>query len=193
MNNSGLGLNQSRDPGQLYWTGEFGDFVSPSAPLAPNETTNTGDSHSTTGNYYNTAALQATNDAYTSVDQSICPAGWALPRIGRGDDTFYQLFLSYGYTDSGRVGDTFDFNSSSTIFQNPLYLVPSGYLTTEGYSYSSSVATYASFGRTGGGAWIYESGAMTSFCAHSSDAGVSVRCVARPVTSTIDNSNFWCD
>ncbi|MBO7132165.1 hypothetical protein J6V85_02830 [Candidatus Saccharibacteria bacterium] len=190
--NSEPGFVQSRDPGELFWNGVFREYSS-SYTSVPQETASTGDSHSAIGNYYNRSAAQATNNSSTTVDQSICPAGWALPRIGSGDDSFYQLFLSYGYVDDGGDGDSVSFDSSSVVFHNPMYFVPGGRLYSSGYEVTANMGNYASFGDEFGGAMIGDEGAMTSVCIQFDDWGSSVRCIARPVTSTIINNNFWCD
>ena len=201
---------ESYDPGTLYWTGtadsdgsiwqayyDSCDY-SGSTPVC-NESLNpvangtlastTGNSHYHLGNYYNWTAAIAMNDSssyttsYTLIDQSICPAGWTLPRVGYGEDTFYGLWSEYGYDDNSGT-----FSSISTLTGSPAYFAPTGgwggsfgVVGASGGFWSpvvrSSVdAYYAGFGMDGG------AGPSVSFFR---DYGDSVRCVARPVTSTL--------
>ena len=131
---------ESYDPGELYWNGDFypenqtdcekyggrwqwgtcydADLSSP-----------TGDDYHQLGNYYNwTAALaMSSSENYltddTSIDQSICPAGWRLPT---SDDqasvnSFRYLVMQYGWgSESNKLGENYN------MWDEPLYFPLSG-------------------------------------------------------------------
>ena len=101
--------------------------------------------HYHVGNYYNWTAAVAMNDssAYatgsTDVNQSICPAGWTLPKGGTtltGSGSFYYMINQTGFT-SGTGGN---------IHQAPGFLVYGGrwggssyYVGSLGFYWSSVV------------------------------------------------------
>ena len=200
---------ESYDPGTLYWNGtvattEWDDYYdscdySGSTPVCNESlnpaangtlTSSTGNSHYHLGNYYNWTAAIAMNDSssYTAdqtlVDQSVCPAGWTLARAGVGEDTFQALWTEYGYDSSN-----YSFSDVSTLTGSPTYFAPTG-----GWG--------GSFGGTGalGNFWspvvqgsvsaYYASFDMHGDAYPSGDfervVGGSIRCVARPVTSTLE-------
>ena len=201
---------ESYDPGTLYWTGtadsdgsiwqayyDSCDY-SGSTPVC-NESLNpvangtlastTGNSHYHLGNYYNWTAAMAMNDSssyttsYTLIDQSICPAGWTLPRVGSGEDTFYSLWTEYGYDDTN-----YSFSNISNLTGSPAYFAPTGvrdgsFGDVGAYGYfwspvvSSSDAAYV--------ADFYMDGGAAPSDYLDRDRGFSIRCVARPVTSTL--------
>ncbi|MBQ1298232.1 hypothetical protein IIY24_00090, partial [Candidatus Saccharibacteria bacterium] len=120
----------SQDRGDLYWSGVVGD----------NNFVSSGDPHYHLGNTYNWTAAVAMNDSSSIgsdilVNQSICPAGWKLPRTVIGlttdDNEVYALWTQYGYTKaSGYEGDySGSFSNASTIWNAPLY-----YTLTDGFS-----------------------------------------------------------
>ena len=115
---------ESYNPGDLYWNGTLN-----TAQDSTNYIADSGDSHYHLGNYYNFAAALAVNDVsnYNGrnqlVDQSICPAGWTLPRSGNGDDTFYALLDEYGFTTSSING------SNEEAWDSPLYFALAGVWT----------------------------------------------------------------
>ncbi len=142
--------------------------------------------HNHAGNYYNWTAAIAMNESSEynteetiTVDQSICPTGWALPRAGIGNGSFYNLLKEYGFTNSSIVEDT-------NIWSSPLYFVASA-------SWNKS-AVYAGWC---GGLWtattditdtayamdFNQSGQINAGINYSSDKyyGIPVRCVSRPV------------
>ncbi|MBR3143783.1 hypothetical protein IKF12_01090 [Candidatus Saccharibacteria bacterium] len=114
---TGNTILQSYDPGNLYWSGTLGDFTSVSS----------GNSHYHLGNYYDWTAAIAMNDSSsittigTIVEQSICPAGWTLPRTGSGDKTFQALWEQYGYD-----ADNEEFDDVTHITGTPAYFTFSG-------------------------------------------------------------------
>ena len=200
---------ESYDPGTLYWNGtvattEWDDYYdscdySGSTPVCNESlnpaangtlTSSTGNSHYHLGNYYNWTAAIAMNDSssYTAdqtlVDQSVCPAGWTLPRAGVGEDTFQALWTEYGYDSSN-----YSFSDVSTLTGSPTYFAPTGYW-------------YGSFGGAGAFGNFWSPVVLTSDYAYLAafdmyggahpsgnflrGFGNSIRCVARPVTSTLE-------
>ena len=202
---------ESYDPGTLYWTGTVDSDgsiwqaywdscdYSGSTPVC-NESLNpvtngtlastTGNSHYHLGNYYNWTAAMAMNDSssYTTnqtlVDQSICPAGWTLPRVGSGEDTFYSLWTEYGYDDTN-----YSFSNISNLTGSLAFFAPTG-------------GWYGSFGDVGAGGYFWSPVVRSSNGAYVAsfgmdgvaypsndndrDYGYSIRCVARPATSTLE-------
>ena len=209
---------ESYDPGDLYWNGTESDFTdwdtyynscdySSSVPVCDESlnpistyTSSTGTAQYHLGNYYNWTAAVAMNDSssYTTygtlIEQSICPAGWTLPRIGTGDDTFYALFNEYSFTESSYTdtdNDGVHDAGENALWTNPLYFTAGGFydgllggVGYDGYFWSPVVddsysARYAYFRVDGR---VSPSG--------DGDRGLgnSVRCVARPVSSTTSES-----
>lgn len=195
---------ESYDPGDLFWNATESDFDdwsdyddscdypsnTPSCDQSLNPistyVSSTGRPQYHLGNYYNWPAALATNDAstYTTesvVEQSICPAGWTLPRAGVGEDSFHDLWQEYGYTkDSG-------FTDNSILWNNPLFFAAGGnyhgVLTYVGYGggFWSSVG----YGFFGAKFASYEIGNdATSSMNTNRDIGAPVRCIVRPVSTT---------
>ncbi len=200
---------ESYDPGSLYWNlatddnwTDWGAYYSTcdfstSTPVCDQSenpistyTSSTGTAQYHLGNYYNWAAALATNDSsvYSNTDlveQSICPAGWTLPRIGDGEDSFQALWEEYGYDENN------GFTNISTLWSSPLYLAASGrfdgalYDVGDGGYFWSPVAYGSLFA---GHAGFLVGG--DAFPSGSSDRGrgFSIRCVARPVASSASGS-----
>lgn len=193
----------SYDPGDLYWNGVTSDYSDWSAyddscaygcdeSLNPTSacTSSTGVAQYHLGNYYNwTAAVAMNNSSSTEIrvakEQSICPKGWTLPRAGDGDDSFRALWEEYGWTE-----DDSAFSSASNPTNSPLSFSVSGQFSGSypkyiGYSsnFWSSVFEYNT------SAWHTYFYTDTLSAAPSAlnvrDYGYSVRCVARPVSTTI--------
>ncbi len=195
---------ESYDPGNLYWNGTLVDYLtnwntygsscdmSVSPPtcdqsLNPISTfaSSTGTAQYHLGNYYNWAAALAMNSTstYTGtelVEQSICPAGWTLPRAGTGEDSFAALWTEYGFSNGS-------FSSLNDAIGSPMYFNLSGGFDgtlTEigniGY-YNSPVAGYSSDALR---AIIDPSGAASSTSYILRGNGFSIRCIARPVSAT---------
>lgn len=200
---------ESYDPGTLYWTGTVDSDIwqayydscdySGSTPVC-NESLNpvtngtlastTGNSHYHLGNYYNWTAAIAMNDSssyttsYTLIDQSICPAGWTLPRVGSGEDTFYSLWTEYGYDDTN-----YSFSNISNLTSSLAFFALTGgwagsfgYIGAGGFFWSpvvnSSDSSY--------NACFYMNGEALPSVDGGRVYGDSIRCVARPVTSTLE-------
>ena len=198
---------QSYDPGDTYWNGRISDGADwwdywrscgndynpdcyVTIPTA-NYISNTGSSHYHLGNYYNWTAAIAMNDSesyfqdydsYKLMEQSICPAGWTLPRIGSGEDSFVALWLS-------RIGnyddETESYDNISALWSEPLSFPTSGY-------YMGAIGSVGIYG----GFWsavAYGYGSVNGFGGYDvsgplfpeyfgSPYGLSVRCIARPVS-----------
>ena len=215
-----LSTPESYDPGNLYWNGTLSNGIDWNTynnscsydattnlqydcneslnPIAT-YTSSTGTAQYHLGNYYNWTAAVAMNDSSSHstigevIEQSVCPAGWTLPRTGVGEDSFYALWNQHGlashsYTDSNN-NDQYDAGESA-LWTSPLYFAASGYfpgvVSVVGYYgafwspdvNSSSGAHVAFFSVSGNSYW---DGAYVR------GLGGAVRCVARPVVSAGSN------
>lgn len=201
---------ESYDPGDLYWdkngsgasnyynytsscvyttnTPVCDQTLNPIAGLVTSSANSIPQYH--LGNYYNWAAAVASNDSSVYgeddvVEQSICPAGWTLPRGGMGDDTHYALWIAYGFNFP------MNFSTGDYLYDGPLYVAPSGYFNdgvlvnifTEG-AYWESVASSGdeAFDQNFDSRW-YDLD-ISYGVASGRSKGFSVRCVLRPVTAT---------
>ena len=209
---------ESYDPGDLYWNGAKSDYsdwgayyatctwdeitdavencdesLNPIATYTTISGTPTPQYH--LGNYYNWAAALATNDssAFNSselVEQSICPAGWTLPRIGDGEDSFYSLWNQYGF--SGNSYDDTNNNgihdANESLWTSPLSFVAGGLyggaLGDVGYVgyFWSPVARSSSDARN---AVFSVDGTANPSVNIARGRGLSVRCILRPVVSSV--------
>ena len=192
---TGYTIPESYDPGELYWNGTAGYYSSESDCTAAggtwdstnnvcNQISSTGDSHYHLGNYYNWTAAVAMNDSSsytienTDVNQSICPAGWTLPKSGNNtsNGSFRYLFEQYGWDSSSRKME------NPNIWNTAIKLPLSGnwygslyYVGNDGYFWSpvvsgSSGAYYA---------LAYSYGGVYSDYAGNRYGGQSLRCIAR--------------
>ncbi len=101
---------KSYDPGDLCWTGLIdtsGSGTLDNASYVTNCTEDGANLHYHVGNYYNWTAAVAMNDSSsystngTDVNQSICPAGWTLPKSGyslTSVGSFYFMINQTGFT-----------------------------------------------------------------------------------------------
>ena len=213
---------ESYDPGNLYWNGTLSngiDWNTYSNSCSNDATTNlqydcneslnpiatytssTGSAQYHLGNYYNWTAAVAMNDSSSHVtyneiiEQSICPAGWTLPRVDMGEDSFYALWNQYGmiqgktsngnsYIDSNNNGQ-YDAGESA-LWTSPLYFAASGYFPgvvgVVGYygAFWSPVVNSSSGAHV---AFFSVSGSSYSDAAYVRGFGGPVRCIARPVVS----------
>ncbi len=147
------------------------------------------------GNYYNWTAAVAMNDtsgqAYSpesgvdllsvSVDQSICPAGWTLPRPGTGEDSFGALLDVYGIL--------YEYDADNSILQRePIFFIPGGM-----WSGSSSFYNVGLYWTPIADFWSssfnfdFSDGYSEPTSSSPRDYGLSVRCIARPVSSSLEN------
>ncbi len=205
---------ESYDPGNLYWnttTSNWDDWnayydscnYSTSTPscdesLNPLSTyvSSTGTAQYHIGNYYNWAAALATNDSSVFgddnenwselVEQSICPAGWTLPRIGDGEDSFQALWEEYGYDENN-----YSFSNISSLTGSPSYFPASGYFDGVLYdvggngTFWSPVADGTYGARS---ANFYVDGHAYPSDGNNRGDGNSVRCIARPVAGSVSES-----
>ena len=196
---------ESYDPGNLYWNlvtdddwTDWGAYYntcdwSTSTPVCDQSenpistyTSSTGTAQYHLGNYYNWAAALATNnssvyDNSDLVEQSICPAGWTLPRFGSGEDSFQALWEQYGWDRND------GFNNISTIWSSPLYFAASGRfdgaLLNIGYDgYFWSPVAGGSYGARRANFDVDGYAGPSDYDERCN--GFSVRCVARPVAGS---------
>ncbi len=175
---------ESYDPGDLCWTGLIDTSWSgtlDNTSYATNCAEDGANLHYHVGNYYNWTAAVAMNDSSSystneiDVNQSICPAGWTLPKGGNtltGVGSFYFMINQTGFTSG----------ASGNIHLAPAFFVYGGRWVGS----SGSVGSYG----------LYWSSVVKSsdlaydldFCANSRlstqdfvdrSYGDSVRCVAR--------------
>ena len=206
---------ESYDPGDKYWNGRESNyddwntyygtcsFNGPGAPptncnesLNPTSTyvSSTGIPQYHLGNYYNWTAAVAMNNSYQYgrddlIEQSICPAGWTLPRVGYGEDTFDSLWYENGFYDGGFMSYWYDNNDvRHALWEEPLFFVAggrwSGYL--DGVGGSGNFWSSVTHGERAGNAFFstVEGYANPSYGDYRL-YGQSVRCIARPV------ANYW--
>ena len=209
---------ESYDPGDLYWNGTESDYSDWGAyyntcswnettgatencdeslnPLPTYTTTTSSTPQYHLGNYYNWTAAIAMNDSSEKtssteiIEQSICPAGWTLPRIGTGEDTFYSLWNQYGMASSSYIdtdGDETHDSNESALWTSPLYFAAGGYyggtlggVGSDGYFWSP-VADGSYDAR---GAYFGVDGGASPSGLSDRGGGISVRCIARPVVTS---------
>jgi uncharacterized protein (TIGR02145 family) len=196
---------ESYDPGNLYWNTTYDDSgwdgylsscdFSTSAPSCDESlnplssyTSSDGTAQYHLGNYYNWTAALAMNDSSsittdgTLVEQSICPAGWTLPRVGTGDDSFQALWEEYGWSVSS------GFSNYTTLWSSPLYFAISGYYSGTLIKvgnltiFWSPVALSPIESRI---ASIIKDGAADPTNFSPNHQGFSIRCIARPVSTSV--------
>ena len=167
---------QSYNPGNRYWNGNTHSGGGSSTSYI--STSGTPQYH--LGNYYNWTAAVALNNSssYTTsgtiVDQSICPAGWTLPRGGYGPSTYYALGLQY---------------SGNTLWLSPIYFALSG--TWSGsYDWVGYTGAYWATGPKSADRAFYvdfASDGSRNFGTggYDRDMGLPIRCIARPVAAYI--------
>ena len=144
---------ESYNPGEVYWNGIISDnndwysyigTCSYNIPYECDESQNpfanyiasSGPEQYRLGNYYNWTAAMAMNDSSSiapfggnsistvSPDQSICPAGWTMPRPGTGEDSFHGLLSQYGF-------ENVSINGNNNVWSYPLYFILRGRSETE--------------------------------------------------------------
>ena len=209
---------ESYDPGDLYWNlteSDWSDWDAyynscdySTSTIVCDQSKNpistyvssTGTEQYHLGNYYNWAAALATNDSSAYIDeqyngevlveQSICPAGWTLPRIGDGEDTFYSLWNQYGFS-SNSYNDTNSNNAhdanEDALWTSSLYFAASGifngnlgYVGGIGYFWEPVPYGSAYAGHAGFGVDDYVDPSVSN----SRYFGYSVRCILRPVVNS---------
>ena len=195
-NSTGNTIPESYDPGELYWNGMPWSQNQSDCEAAggtwddddywcynANFTSSTGSSHYHLGNYYNWTAAVAMNDSssYTTnnqdINQSICPAGWTLPKSGNNtsNGSFQYLFEQYGWSSNQMTNP----NIWNTAIKLPLagnwYGFSLGNVGYGGYFWLSVVSNSS---------LAYGVNAFSDGDVYSDDdtdryVGRSVRCVAR--------------
>ena len=172
----------SYNPGDLYWNGTVttsGGTLSTNTVSDPSATT--GGTHYHVGNYYNWTAAVAMNDSssyttqYTDVNQSICPAGWMLPKSGTtltGSGSFQYLVNRAGLK-AGTEGN---------IQNSPTYFVYGGYWNGSSGSVGYGGNGWSSVVGNSSGAYLLgfnANGSLYPQGGGSRGTGYSIRCVAR--------------
>ena len=210
----------SYDPGDLYWNGvetdghdwyayaegcpidgpATGSAICESLNPFSTYTSSTGESQYHLGNYYNWTAAVAMSDSSSHttrnelIEQSICPAGWTLPRSGDGDDTFYRLYEEYNFLYNSFVDTNGNYkhdDGEDAAWLYPLYSVASGSYSFKGhYSFVGGNSIFwtsvVQRDTAAHGAGVFTAGDFAEIPAISGrDAGWPVRCIARPVASTL--------
>ena len=176
---------QSHDPGDVCWDGivhnsggTLADNTKPCSDASANV-------HYSIGNYYNWTAAVAMNDSSsyttqnTDVNQSICPAGWMLPKGGgyyTGSGSFRylvdQLGLTAGIRSNTKNAPVFFVNGGSLY--TPVTDRYGGVGTYYGYYWSSVVSSNsASYNLS------FQSSTLSYQSALRRYYGFSVRCVVR--------------
>jgi hypothetical protein len=176
-------VSESYDPGDLCWTGNPNTDWDGTLATETESCTQNGN-HYHIGNYYNWAASVAMSNSssyttnYTDVDQSICPAGWMLPKGGwtlTGSGSFIYLLNEYGYSNYAL--------SDYTAWGEPLRLTLGGVWEGDSSGVTSGGYFWSSVGAAGGSAYNLDVEADGGVYAPQYDGGrwygSSVRCVAR--------------
>ena len=172
---TGYYIQQSYDPGNKIWDG---------TPSSTSQTldnmTQGANPHYHLGNYYNWNAAVAMNDtsSHNTVDQSICPAGWALPKSNISRPGYFGYMLEqYGYNKDDRT------MKNPYIWDAPLYFPLNGAWTGSSTGISKAAYwrnQYAYNTETAYVMFIREDGYVDPrFYAGRRDWGLSVRCVSR--------------
>ena len=170
-------IQQSYDPGDKIWDGILSDTTLDNMAQGTNL-------HWSIGNYYNLNAAIAVNKRTSSSNdqnQSICPAGWTLPKATKNDynanviGSFQYMLEQYGLTGA--------------IREAPLYFPLSGrwqgeslYISSYGNWWSPTPGTVS-----GGGDWFrnlqtWRDGNISNVNTSNqlpAQWGLSVRCISR--------------
>ncbi|MBQ3353502.1 hypothetical protein IJG89_04180 [Candidatus Saccharibacteria bacterium] len=169
---------ESYDPGDLCWNGTIAPDYS--GTLSTYAEACGSDKHYHIGNYYNwTAAVaMADSSSYTTdntdVNQSICPAGWTLPKSGSNTSSgSFAYLVNQASLTSGTSGN---------IHTSPYYFVYGGYwygssYDVGGYGYYWSSVVYVDYAAYH--LYFTRDGDLYPDGDDDRGGGVSVRCVAR--------------
>ena len=173
---------ESYDPGEIIWDGIVDDYVS------LDDMPQGSDTHYSIGNFYNWAAATAQDDSSIGyqdgddVNQSICPAGWMLPKFFPATNptpgSFYQLVNSYGW------GSTTQSISNPAIWESPLYYTLGGYWLGDSFEVGHEAWYWSSVAYADKQAYFMDINALNSqnviIDAHEfGDVGSFIRCVVR--------------
>ena len=152
--------------------------------------------HYMVGNYYNWPASVASNNAnditarYAVAPNSVCPAGWRLPKgpDGTNGSEFNALLLAAGLTNgtdngSGSAQNVQWAGGGASAFERaPFYFARSGYvLDSTLYVFTSSALYWSSSTVSSSGAYYlyYYSSVLYPAYQYYRYLGFSLRCVAR--------------
>lgn len=173
---------ESYDPGEIIWDGIVDDYVS------LDDVPQGSDTHYSIGNFYNWAAATAQDDfdaGYQNgddVNQSICPAGWMLPKFFPATNptpgSFYQLVDSYGWDSTTQS------ISNPAIWESPLYYTLGGYWLGDSFEVGHEAWYWSSVAYADKQAYLMDINALNSqnviIDAHEfGDVGSFIRCVVR--------------
>jgi len=210
---------ESYDPGDKYWTGResngddwyaYRDTCNQNGPILitdcdesinPTSTyiSSTGIPQYHLGNYYNWTAAVAMNNSSNYYDgelieQSICPAGWTLPRIDF-EDSFGVLWYENGFYDDSFMSYWYDSNNyMHALWKEPLYFTVSGVYVGSSFDVGFAGSFWSAFVRNPGiaedASFDVDNGANIVNGGYRS-GGNTVRCIARPVVHPSNyNDNF---
>ena len=132
------------------------------------------------------------------IEQSIRPGGWTLPRAYYGEGSFYDLWYSRLYNSTNTFkdkngNDTFD-DGEEALWTDPLYAIPSGIFGDGGLhnvgsdAYFWSAVSYLVQGIYEARHAYYNLRYQNATASYARYHGMSVRCVARPVSDTLQLS-----
>lgn len=138
--------------------------------------------HGLVGNYYNWAAVTASNSLesnfyqYENAPNSICPRGWRLS-TGAPISEFGNMLVSYDVIKSYNPVNGYKNGWYSIISEGPLYIIRSGYtiggLAKYGYYWTSTSSNGSKRYMVGIGDYIY------AIRSEYGSSGYVVRCLAR--------------
>ncbi|MBO4276606.1 hypothetical protein J5491_02810, partial [Candidatus Saccharibacteria bacterium] len=177
--NSSNTTPESYDPGDLCWNGTIRNDLD--GTIANSTVACGNDKHYHIGNYYNWTAAVAMADSSsytadnTNVNQSICPAGWMLPKGGTtltGSGSFIYLKNQLSLTSG----------TSGNIQNSPVYFAYGGGWYGSSVSVGGSGVYWSSVVHDSGVAYILSFDRYGFLFPQSSGErsyGNSVRCVAR--------------
>ena len=173
-------IPESYDPGDLCWDGVI---VDPGPTDYSRRLVACTDRHYHAGNYYTWTAAAALNSSQsyttngTSIDQSLCPAGWTLPKGGSNTDSgsFTYLVNQQGLTAGG----------SGNIHQSPTYFPytsvwDGGSMVSLGMGISGTIMSST----VGASSWVYtlsfnKEGNLQSDGSCMRYQGAPIRCLVR--------------
>ena len=166
---------QSYNPGVRYWNGNTHSGSGSSTSYI----STSGTTQYRLGNYYNWTAAVALNDSSSCttagvlLDQSICPAGWTLPRGGYGPSTYYDLLYRY----------------SGNLWLSPTYLPLTGTWSGSYDMVGYTGAFWATGAKNADRAYYIDFSSDNSrnvgTGGYDRDMGLPIRCIARPAASYI--------
>ena len=179
--NSSTTSPESYDPGNLCWNGVLDENWETTLDNGTTACIDGSNMNYSIGNYYNWTAAVAMNDSSsyttqnTDVNQSICPAGWMLPKSGTvqtGSGSFLYLKDQLSLTSG----------TSGNIQNSPVYFTYGGDWEGESYvvgalgGYWSSVVDGESLSYN---LYFGADGYLDPQCGNDRNYGYSVRCLAR--------------